>query len=66
MNQVGAASAGKLTEKKSVSEAFLGGHGSPYLPQVSMANASNLTKWILDGPTYKGYGFHTSIYDLST
>ncbi len=57
MNQVGAATGGKLTEKKSVSEAFLGGHGSPYIAQVSMANASSLYKSILDGLTYRGTAF---------
>ncbi|GIT05188.1 MAG: hypothetical protein CM1200mP29_05990 [Verrucomicrobiota bacterium] len=30
MNQFGAASQGKLVEKKSVSEAFISGHGSPF------------------------------------
>ncbi len=57
MNQVGKASEGKLTEKKSVSEAFLGGHGSPYVAQVSMANASTLYKSILDGLCYRGTAF---------
>ncbi len=57
MNQAGAATGGKLTEKKSVAEAFLGGHGSPYVAQVSMANASNLYKSILDGLTYRGTAF---------
>ena len=57
MNQAGAATGGKNTEKKSVSEAFLGGHDSPYLAQVSMANASNLYKSILDGLTYRGTAF---------
>ncbi|MHC4427275.1 MAG: 2-oxoacid:acceptor oxidoreductase family protein, partial [Planctomycetota bacterium] len=40
MNQFGAASQGKLTEKKSLAEIFSAGHGSPYVAQVSMANAA--------------------------
>lgn len=57
MNQIGKATEGKLTEKKSVSEAFLGGHGSPYIAQVSMANASTLYKSILDSLCYRGTAF---------
>ncbi len=57
MNQAGAASEGKLTEKKSVAESFLGGHGSPFVAQVSMANTATLYKAILDGLTYRGTAF---------
>jgi pyruvate-ferredoxin/flavodoxin oxidoreductase len=57
MNQAGAASQGKMVEKKSVSETFLGGHGSPYVAQVSMANTATLYKSILDGLTYRGTAF---------
>ncbi|MHC4129501.1 MAG: 2-oxoacid:acceptor oxidoreductase family protein [Planctomycetota bacterium] len=42
MNQFGAASQGKLTEKKSPAEVFSVGHGSPFVAQVSMANAAKL------------------------
>ena len=42
MNQFGVASQGKLIEKKNVAEAFTSGHGSPFIAQVSMANAAKL------------------------
>jgi pyruvate-ferredoxin/flavodoxin oxidoreductase len=57
MNQFGVASQGKLIEKKSVAEAFTAGHGSPYVAQVSMANAAKLYKSILDGLEYRGTAF---------
>lgn len=57
MNQYGRASQGKLTEKKSVAEIFTSGHGSPYIAQVSMANAAKLYKCILDGLEYRGTAF---------
>ncbi|MEE9117640.1 MAG: thiamine pyrophosphate-dependent enzyme, partial [Calditrichia bacterium] len=57
MNQAGAATEGKLTEKKSVAESFLGGHGSPFIAQVSMANSATLYKSILDGLCYRGTSF---------
>jgi len=57
MNQAGAASEGKLTEKKSVAECFLGGHGSPFVAQVSMANTGTLYSSILEGLCYRGTAF---------
>ncbi len=57
MNQFGVASQGKLTEKKSVSESFLGGHGSAYVAQVSMANTAQFYKAILEGLDYRGTAF---------
>jgi pyruvate-ferredoxin/flavodoxin oxidoreductase len=57
MNQFGAASQGKLIEKKNVSEAFTSGHGSPFIAQVSMANAAKLYKAMLDGLEYRGTAF---------
>ena len=57
MNQAGAGSEGKLTEKKSVAESFLGGHGSPFVAQVSAANVGTLYKAILDGLCYRGTSF---------
>ena len=57
MNQFGVASQGKLIEKKSVAEAFTSGHGSPFVAQVSMANAAKLYKAILDGIEYRGTAF---------
>lgn len=57
MNQFGAASQGKLIEKKNVAEAFTSGHGSPFVAQVSMANAAKLYKAMLDGLEYRGTAF---------
>jgi pyruvate-ferredoxin/flavodoxin oxidoreductase len=57
MNQFGVASQGKLTEKKSVAESFLGGHGSAYVAQVSMANAAQLYKAVLESLEYRGTAF---------
>jgi len=42
MNSFGAASQGKCVEKKTVAETFLAGHGSPFVAQVSIANAAEL------------------------
>ncbi|MBL9168906.1 MAG: 2-oxoacid:acceptor oxidoreductase family protein [Verrucomicrobiales bacterium] len=60
MNQFGAASQGKLIEKKNVAEAFTSGHGSPFVAQVSMANAAKLYKALLDGLEYRGTAFFQS------
>jgi pyruvate-ferredoxin/flavodoxin oxidoreductase len=60
MNQFGIASQGKLIEKKCVAEAFTSGHGSPYVAQVSMANAAKLYKSLLDGLEYRGTAFFQS------
>jgi pyruvate-ferredoxin/flavodoxin oxidoreductase len=57
MNQFGVASQGKLIEKKNVAEAFTSGHGSPFVAQVSMANAAKLYKSLLDGLEYRGTAF---------
>ena len=57
MNQFGANSEGKMIEKKSVAETFIGGHGSPYVAQVSMANTGPLYKSIIDGLCYRGTAF---------
>jgi len=57
MNQFGAATQGKFTEKKGVAESFLGGHGSPFVAQVSMANVAKFYKAILDGLEYRGSAF---------
>jgi len=57
MNQFGSASQGKLIEKKNVAEAFTSGHGSPFVAQVSMANAARLYKAMLDGLEYRGTAF---------
>jgi pyruvate-ferredoxin/flavodoxin oxidoreductase len=57
MNVFGAATQGKNTEKKTVAETFLAGHGSPFIAQVSMANAPKLYRAILDGLEYRGTYF---------
>jgi pyruvate-ferredoxin/flavodoxin oxidoreductase len=57
MNQFGVASQGKLIEKKNVAEAFTSGHGSPFVAQVSMANAAKLYKAMLEGLEYRGTAF---------
>lgn len=57
MNVFGAASQGKTIEKKTVAETFLAGHGSPFVAQISIANAPRLYKAILDGLEYRGTAF---------
>ncbi|MCP3880880.1 MAG: oxidoreductase [Sulfitobacter sp.] len=57
MNQFGTATQGKMTEKKGVAESFLGGHGSPFVAQVSAANMPKLFKAVLDGLEYRGTAF---------
>ncbi len=60
MNQFGHASQGKLTEKKGVAESFLGGHGSPFVAQVSGANTAQFYKAILNALEYRGTSFFQS------
>ena len=57
MNVFGAATQGKGTEKKTVAETFLAGHGSPFVAQVSIANPPKLLRAILDGLEYRGTAF---------
>jgi pyruvate-ferredoxin/flavodoxin oxidoreductase len=57
MNVFGAATQGKNVEKKTVAETFLAGHGSPFVAQVSIANAPKLFRAILDGIEYRGTAF---------
>ncbi|MCO4780736.1 MAG: 2-oxoacid:acceptor oxidoreductase family protein [Candidatus Cloacimonetes bacterium] len=57
MNQAGPATEGKLSEQKSIAESFMGGHGSPYLAQVSIANSASMYKAILDGVYYRGTSY---------
>ena len=57
MNVFGAASQGKNVEKKTVAETFLAGHGSPFVAQISIANAPRLYKSILDALEYRGTAF---------
>jgi pyruvate-ferredoxin/flavodoxin oxidoreductase len=57
MNVFGAATQGKSVEKKTVAETFLAGHGSPFIAQVSIANAPKLYRAILDGLEYRGTAF---------
>ena len=57
MNVFGVATQGKSTEKKTVAETFLAGHGSPFVAQISIANAPKLYRAILDGLEYRGTAF---------
>jgi pyruvate-ferredoxin/flavodoxin oxidoreductase len=57
MNVFGAATQDKNVEKKTVAETFLAGHGSPFVAQVSIANAPKLYLAILDGIEYRGTAF---------
>jgi pyruvate-ferredoxin/flavodoxin oxidoreductase len=57
MNVFGTATQGKTTEKKTVAETFLAGHGSPFVAQVSIANPPKLLRAILDGLEYRGMAF---------
>jgi pyruvate-ferredoxin/flavodoxin oxidoreductase len=57
MNVFGAATQGKSVEKKTVAETFLAGHGSPFVAQVSIANAPKLYRAILDALEYRGTAF---------
>jgi pyruvate-ferredoxin/flavodoxin oxidoreductase len=57
MNQFGSVTQGKFTEKKSLSEIFTSGHGSPFVAQVSMADVASFYKAILDGLSYRGTSF---------
>jgi pyruvate-ferredoxin/flavodoxin oxidoreductase len=57
MNMFGAATQGKNCEKKTVAETFLAGHGSPFVAQVSIANAPKLYRALLDGLEYRGTAF---------
>jgi pyruvate-ferredoxin/flavodoxin oxidoreductase len=57
MNQIGAATQGKRTEKKGLAELFVSGHGSPYVAQVSMANAPKLYRALLNALEYRGTAF---------
>ena len=57
MNSFGAATQGKGVEKKTVAETFLAGHGSPFVSQISIANAPKFFRAILDALEYRGTGF---------
>ncbi|MDA1092597.1 MAG: 2-oxoacid:acceptor oxidoreductase family protein [Acidobacteria bacterium] len=57
MNSFGAATQGKAVEKKTVAETFLAGHGSPFVSQISIANAPNFYRAILDALEYRGTAF---------
>ncbi len=57
MNVFGAATEGKTVEKKTVAESFLAGHGSPFIAQISMANAPKLYRAVLDALSYRGAAF---------
>ncbi len=64
MNQFGVASQGKLIEKKNVAEAFTSGHGSPFVAQVSMANAAKLYKAHARRPRVPRHGLLPGLHHL--
>ncbi len=64
MNVFGSATQGKNTEKKTVAETFLAGHGSPFVAQVSMANAPKLYRAILDGLGVSRNHVHPGLHHL--
>ena len=57
MNQIGPATEGKMTEKKSVAEAMMAGHGSPFVAQVSAASMGTLFRALIDGIYYRGTAY---------
>ncbi|MBM3276224.1 MAG: oxidoreductase, partial [Candidatus Sericytochromatia bacterium] len=57
MNRYGNATQGKANEKKTVAETFLAGHGSPFVAQISIANAPKFYRSILDALEYRGTAF---------
>jgi pyruvate-ferredoxin/flavodoxin oxidoreductase len=57
MNRYGNATQGKAHEKKTVAETFLAGHGSPFVAQISIANAPKFYRSILDALEYRGTAF---------
>ena len=57
MNGLGDATQGKIVEKKSVAEILTSGHGSPFVAQLSMANATRLYRTLIDGLDYRGTAF---------
>jgi pyruvate-ferredoxin/flavodoxin oxidoreductase len=57
MNQMGKATQGKMIEKKNVAETMTSGHGSPFVAQISLANAPKFYKAMLDGLEYRGTAF---------
>ncbi|HHB78899.1 MAG TPA: oxidoreductase, partial [Saprospiraceae bacterium] len=58
MNQIGPATEGKMTEKKSVAEIMMSGHGSPYVAQVSAASIGVLFRALIDGLHYRGTAYY--------
>ncbi|OGG97274.1 MAG: oxidoreductase [Candidatus Lambdaproteobacteria bacterium RIFOXYD2_FULL_50_16] len=57
MNQHGAATEGKLIERKEVASIFMAGHGSPYVAQVSMADSAAMYRSVMDAIAYRGTAF---------
>lgn len=57
MNQYGAATEGKLTERKEVAQILTRGHGSAFVAHTSIANAANLYKSVLDALMYRGSAY---------
>jgi len=57
MNQYGDGTEGKLTERKAVAEIFTTGHGSPYIAQVSIADAAKFYQSMFEALDYRGSAF---------
>src|SRR5262245_23706960 len=57
MNAFCSARHGENVEEQPVAETFLASHGSPFVAQISIANAPRLYKAILDGIEYRGTAF---------
>lgn len=57
MNQAGAATEGKITERKEVARILMNGHGSPYVAHISIANAASFYQAVLDGIHYRGTAY---------
>jgi pyruvate-ferredoxin/flavodoxin oxidoreductase len=57
MNQFGKYHEGKLVERKELAQIFTSGHGSPFVANVSMANAPKFFQAVLDGLLYRGTCF---------
>lgn len=58
MNQFGEGTQGKMTERKSVADTFTNGHGSPFVAQISIANAAKLYQSLFEGLEYRGAAFY--------
>jgi pyruvate-ferredoxin/flavodoxin oxidoreductase len=65
MNMFGTATQGKNVEKKTVAETFLAGHGSPFVAQISIANAPKLYRSIPRRHRVPRHGVPAVLHHLS-